>query len=78
MACLSLLKMIQCNEVLPTAIFQFIWITTIRSPLCFIVQVLGARTTVTKSLKPYCFATQLQIPIPNKYFGCGNEDLVFL
>ena len=75
MACLSLLKMIQCNKVLPTAIFQFIWITTIRSPLYFIVQLLGARTTVTKSLN--CFATQLQILIPNKYFGCGCKSLVF-
>ena len=39
-----------------------------------------ARTTDTRRLNPKFFAAQIQIqiPIPNKYLGCGYKDLVFV
>ena len=37
-----------------------------------------ARTTDTRWLNPKFFAAQIQIqiPIPNAYFGCGYKDLI--
>ena len=35
-------------------------------------------TTDTQWLNPYFFATQIQIPIPNKYLECGYKGLFFV
>ena len=36
-----------------------------------------ARTTDTRKLNPEFFAARIQIPIRNKYLGCGCKGLVF-
>ena len=40
----------------------------------------GAQTMDTWRLNPYFFAAQIQIqiPIPNKYLGCGYKGLFFV
>ena len=36
------------------------------------------QTTDTERLNLQFFASQIQIPIPNKYLGCAYEGLVFV
>ena len=37
-----------------------------------------AWTMDTQRLNPKFFAAQIQIPIPDKYLGCGYKGLVFV